>query len=143
MMENEYWQRRLTPFDWELCKMVRSLTNRTCEPKNGDDRYFIVVDYSENPEPDFIAAVMDAIAGRLGKRFAYMTDNPDDKNFIVYVNFSDDEYPGMIYAPDEKPGIPETGRIYCPILAEIRAIQVRPDRAKELFDFVEQKRTKG
>lgn len=52
------WQDRLTPFDTELCIMVESLTGKPCEPKcGGKDEYFIVVDYSDHPQPDYIAAV--------------------------------------------------------------------------------------
>ena len=106
MMEHkDYWKHKLTPFDSELCLMVESLTGQECDPKNGGaDQYFIVVDYSKRPEPDFISAVMDAVAGRVGERLVDMNDDPDAKRFVAHIKFSDSKYPGLVYLDrDDRP----------------------------------------
>ena len=52
---NEYWEKKLNPYDWELCNMVANLTGFSCEPKNGVDHYFFEVDYSNNPDPQYFS----------------------------------------------------------------------------------------
>ena len=80
------WQEKLTPFDQELLVMVRALTGN-CEVKNGGTHYFIVVGYGGH-DSDYISAVMDAIVGRVGERFIKMTDEPENKRFIVRIRFA-------------------------------------------------------
>ena len=88
MNNKDYWKHRLTAFDAALCNMVESLTGEKCEPKNGgNDQYFIVVDYRKHPDTDFISAVMDAIAGRVGERLIAIHDHADDKFFTAFIKF--------------------------------------------------------
>lgn len=84
------WKERLTPFDQELFAMVQSLTGN-CETKNGGTHYFIIVGYGGH-DADYLSAVMDAIAGRVGERLIKITDEPDNKRFVVRIKFAK-EYP--------------------------------------------------
>ena len=93
---NSYWRKKLTPFDWELCKMVENLTGFTCEPKNGIDHYFFEADYSRNSDSDYHLAIWDAICGRAGNRLLSIVDVPERHSFLVKLRFSDDVYPEMI-----------------------------------------------
>lgn len=87
------WHKKLTPYDAELCRMVESLTGVETEPRlGGKDEYFIVVDYSAHPQPDWINAVLEAIQGRVGERFIEMTDEPEASRCIVHIRF-DKEHP--------------------------------------------------
>lgn len=100
MMEHEYWWEKLTLFDVELFRMVETLTGKKCEPKNGgNDRYFLVVNYSGNPDPDFINAVWDAVAGRVGERLIELTDHPEDYFFTAYIKFYSGIIPEMLFIP--------------------------------------------
>lgn len=82
------WHKKLTPFDAELCRMVESLTGVETEPRlGGKDEYFIVIDYSAHPDPDWIGAVLAAVQGRLGERFISQTDEPEASRCIVHVRF--------------------------------------------------------
>lgn len=97
MAEQEHWKTKLTPFDAKLCLMVESLTGRPCEPKlSGSGGYFIVVDYCNHDEPEYISAVMDAVAGRIGERLVNMNDEPEAKRFFVHIKFSETKYPDLI-----------------------------------------------
>lgn len=136
MMEN-WWKSKLTPFDSELCVMVESLTGKPCEPRNGgDEQYFIVADYSDNPDPDFVSALMDAVAGRVGNRLDKIDDNPDEKYFVAYVFFSVEKYPNVLRLDrDAKPRI-AVGDLYCRQLETIRAVQVKRENIGQLLQFV-------
>lgn len=83
----EFWQKKLTAFDAQLCKMVESLTEMECEPKNGGDHYFIECDYRKHNDPDFIAALMDAVEGRAGDRLMEIYDDPDRTALFVRIRF--------------------------------------------------------
>lgn len=83
----EYWQKQLTAFDAELCKMVESLTEKPCEPKNGGTHYFFEADYEKHNDPEYILAIWDAIEGRLGKRLISIIDNAERHALFVRVKF--------------------------------------------------------
>ena len=82
-----YWQRKLTPFDGALCRMVEDLTGKPCKPKNGGDHYFIEVDYSDHRDPDYILAIWDAIEGRAGERLIRITDDHVRGVLVVLIKF--------------------------------------------------------
>ena len=86
-MEKENWQNKLTAFDAELVKMVESLTEKPCEPKNGDDHYFILVNYENHNDPDYIMAIWDAIEGRAGNRLLEIKDIPENHELFVKIKF--------------------------------------------------------
>lgn len=132
----EYWRENLTPFDAELQLMVESLTERPCELKNGGDGYFFEIDYSKHHESEYISAVMDAVAGRLGKRLVEMKDDPDRKAVFVRARFSDEKYPGLIQSMAEKRGNPDKGFVFCHKLEEIKAVQVKTENVQRLLEFV-------
>ena len=94
---NKHLANKLTPFDLELCNMVESLTGKPCEPLQSQytNQYFIVVDYSDNTEPLFVSAVMDAIAGRVGDRLEEMKDDPESCKVFAYIRFRE-------FVPEDK-----------------------------------------
>ena len=97
---NEYWKTKLTPFDIELCKMVENLTKTQCEPKNGGTHYFIQADYGKKQDPDFVAALWDAISGRVGTtRLISIKDDPDITSLIVRIRFADSVSPESGFIP--------------------------------------------
>lgn len=130
------WEERLTPFDHELFVMVRALTGN-CEVKYGGTHYFIVVGYGGH-DADYISAVMDAIAGRVGERLIRMTDDPDNKRFIVHIGFSKEKYPALIYARDNVAGDPSIGNPYYDNVKDCRiwALEVTRENVKKLIVFV-------
>lgn len=87
MVRNDFWKAKLTPFDAKLVVMIESLTGKPCEPKNGGNHYFIVVDYSDHNDPDYIAAIWDAIEGRVGSRLISMKDQPEFERIIARIGF--------------------------------------------------------
>lgn len=86
-MKTEFWKSKLTPFDAQLCNMVESLTGMECEPKDGGDHYVIEPCYRNHKDPDFIAAVWDAIEGRTGDRLIGIQDDPERECLSVKVRF--------------------------------------------------------
>ena len=83
----DYWKRKLTTFDLQLCSMLGSLTGAPCEPKNGGDHYFLEADYSRDADPDRILAIWDAVEGRLGDRLMSISDDPDRRAMMIRVRF--------------------------------------------------------
>ena len=86
-MKQDFWKKKLTAFDAELFKMVESLTEKPCEPKNGGNHYFIEVDYEKHNDPQYILAIWDAIEGRTGERLISIKDDPDAHRLIVRIHF--------------------------------------------------------
>ena len=87
MNHDDYWKRKLNAFDAQLCKMVESLTETECEPKNGGDHYFIEPSYKKHNDPQFILALWDAIAGRAGDRLLEIKDEPERQSLLVRIRF--------------------------------------------------------
>ena len=136
-MKNEYWKTKLTPFDSELFMMVESLTQKPCEPKNGGNHYFFEADYENHKnEPEYISAIWNAIAGRIGeKRLISMEDKPDRHTIFVRVRFNTLDVDLYTLNKDFEPRL-ESGDVYCRKLDQIRAIQVDRTRAFDLLKFV-------
>ena len=132
----EYWKEKLTSWDSELSAMVESMTERPCKPKNGGDHYFIEADYSKHHEPDYINAIYNAIAGRLGKRLIDIKDDADRETLLVRVKFKEDNTIGFRYRENPGKENPESGETYCHKLEEIKAVQVRPDNVDKLLEFI-------
>ena len=86
-MAQEYWKAKLNAFDAQLCKMVESLTEMECEPKNGGDHYFIEPSYKNHNDPEFIMALLDAIEGRAGERLMEIKDMPERQCLWVRIRF--------------------------------------------------------
>lgn len=130
------WQEKLTPFDQELFVMVRALTGN-CAVKNGGTHYFIVVDYGGH-DADYLSAVIDAIAGRVGERLIKVTDEPENKRFIVRISFSKEKYPALIYARDNMAGDPSIGTPYYDKVKDCRiwALEVARENVNKLIVFV-------
>ena len=133
------WKRNLTPFDAELCLMLKSLTGKEVEPKNGGDHYFLIVRY-DGKDPDYISAIMDAVIGRTGKRFIELNDYPEDHYFLVRIRFDETKYPELIQAQEIREGNFTIGRsvIYMGDGKETLyyALPVDESAELELIDFV-------
>ena len=136
MYVKKYWKTKLTPFDSELAMMVESLTGMPCELKNGGDHYFFEADYSKHNDPQYILAIWDAIEGRVGKRLISIEDHPERTRIFVRVEFSKQEYPGIVRMPVMGKGNPLSGDLFAHIIEEIRAVQVKRDNIDQLVSFV-------
>lgn len=133
------WERNLTPFDAELCLMLKSLTGKEVEPKFGGDHYFLMVNY-EGKDSDYISAIMDAVKGRIGERLIELKDYPDDKCFLVRVKFDETKYPELIQAQEMTEGNYKLG---CPVIymgdnkeTTYYALPVDKTTQSQLIDFV-------
>lgn len=99
MNHDDYWKRKLNAFDAQLCKMVESLTETECEPKNAGDHYFFEADYEKHNQPEYILAIWDAIEGRTGKRLISIKDYADRHALFVRVKFYNDGCPDAAFIP--------------------------------------------
>ena len=54
------------------------------------------VDYSKHKDPDYISAIYEAIAGRMGSRLIKIDDDPDRNCLMVYVNFAPQDFPKLM-----------------------------------------------
>lgn len=82
-----FWKKKLTAFDALICRMVASVTERKCEPKNGGDHYFLECCYSKHNEPGTVQALRGAIEGMAGKRLIGITDRPERESLIAKIKF--------------------------------------------------------
>lgn len=128
---------RLTPFDDELCVMVRSLTGIDAKVTEHKEFYAIVVNMPNKSESER-KAIDDAVNGRIGLRLTYAN----------YNNFADGvvEYGVMYYSEYEKlpseyrgdmhdPGYMEVGKKYCRKLKEVFAVQIMRGNAADVVEF--------
>lgn len=128
---------KLTPFDDELCVMIRSLTGKDAQVTEHETFYTIVVNIPNKTEAER-KAIDDAISGRIGLRLTRAN----------YVNFHNGivEYGVMYYSDYEKlpiefrgdihePGYMEVGKQYCRKLKEVFAIQIMRDNAADVVEF--------
>ena len=128
---------RLTPFDDELCVMVRSLTGIDAQVTEHETFYTIVVTMPNKSESER-KAIDDAVNGRIGLRLTRAN----------YNNFSNGvaEYDVMYYSEYEKlpseyrgdihdPGYMEIGKKYCRKLKEVFAIQIMRANAADVVEF--------
>lgn len=131
---NDWWYKKLTPFDWELCRMVESLTGEKCEPKNADDHYFIEANYKNHRDPDYISAIWQAIEGRAGTRLIGIEDLPDRTTLYVRIKFVGFPAESLVGGPHEAHA--EKGNLYCKKMGEVRAVQVERGNTDQLIQFV-------
>ena len=128
---------RLTPFDDELCVMVRSLTGIDAQVTEHETFYTIDVNMPNKSEAER-KAIDDAINGRIGLRLTRAN----------YNNFHNGaaEYDVMYYSEYEKlpseyrgdihdPGYMEIGKKYCRKLKEVFAIQIMRENAADVVKF--------
>lgn len=133
----DFWKNKLTPFDMELCVMVESLTGKPCDPLCGaKDDFFIVVDYSSRPDPDFVAAVMAAVEGRVGERFESISDKPEEKRFIAYIKFAEHTPGRVCFGEEVEKAKPAIGDVYCRQMEEVLAMYVSRADVDALVEFV-------
>lgn len=137
------WRKRLTPFDSELFLMIESLTGKEVKPRaTNDNSYFVCVDYSCRADVDFINAVMDAIAGRVGDRLIRFDDYPDESRFLATIRFSEDVYPAIMRLETDCKPKPFFGEKYADLRpgmdagAWVLAVRVDRETASRLLSFV-------
>lgn len=128
-------EKRLTPYDAELCVMVRTLTGDDIQPMLGENSITFYIHYIRNNEPDYVNAIINAVIDRLGKRFIEMKDDPDVMMCRVSAKYSDEEYPDVRGFTDIALGDDSRGVLYCHSLEEIRAMQVRRDNGISVSMF--------
>lgn len=137
---NEEWKNKLSPWDWEMLKMVESITGKPCEPKNGGDHFFFEANYEKHKDkPEYLLALWDAIEGRGGKRIIGMDDDAERNVFIVTVLFSNERYPALIRCDRDETEHPEAGTPYYSIVDdanEILAVQVERGNDAQLLAFI-------
>lgn len=131
---NDWWQKKLCPFDWELLRMVESLTGEKCEPKNAGEHYFFEANYTQHHDPDYINAIWRAIEGRAGVRLIGIEDMPDRKTLYVRVKFAGFPAESSVYRVPEAHA--EKGNLYCKKMGEVRAVQVERGNIDQLIQFV-------
>ena len=130
----DWWQEKLCPFDWELCRMVESLTGEKCEPKNGGEHYFFEANYKNHHDPDYINAIWKAIEGRAGVRLIGIEDLPDRETLYVRVKFAGFPAESAVYETMQAHA--EFGVLYCKKMGEVRALQVERGNVDQLIQFV-------
>ena len=132
---SEIWKNKLTEFDYGLCKMVKAITEKECEPQNGGDHYFIEADYSNRTDPRFVLAVWDAICGRAGNRLVSIEDDPERKTLNVKIKFDADKDRDFI-THDMVEQSDRFADTYCKQMGEVKALQVTRANGNRLIEFV-------
>lgn len=128
---------KLTPFDDELCVMVRSLTGKDPDIKENEDNYTMTVDVS-GKSYDEIKAIDDAIFGRISPRLKRAGYTQYDAGKIEYDIMYNAEYMQLPIGDRmemEKPGFIEVGKRYCRKLKEVFAIQFTRENKADVMKF--------
>ena len=111
----------LSPFDCDMCAMIEDITQQEIKVTTSDTS--IRLSWSQNgsegkdkPEAQRIAALKQAIRGRLGDRFIEFS-YADNKQ-SVYMKYDPEEYPEEVRT---KLADPDTmaGSRYCSIMLEV------------------------
>lgn len=127
----------LSPFDCDMCAMIEDITQQEIKVTASDTS--IRLSWSQNgsegkdkPEAQRIAALKQAIRGRLGDRFIEFS-YADNKQ-SVYMKYDPEEYPEEVRT---KLADPDTtaGSRYCRIMLEVDAIQFRRDNVNDVLKF--------
>ena len=127
----------LSPFDCDMCAMIEDITQQEIKVTASDTS--IRLSWSQNgsegkdkPEAQRIAALKQAIRGRLGDRFIEFsyTDNKQS----VYMKYDPEEYPEEVRTKLADPDA-TAGSRYCRIMLEVDAIQFRRDNVNDVLKF--------
>lgn len=84
---------RLTPFDYEACVMLESLTEREVVATELNKYFTIHVFYNKHNTPDYISAIIDAVRGRFGERFIEVNDDPERELLKFTIAYDERELP--------------------------------------------------
>lgn len=128
---------KLTPWDAELCVMIRSLTGQDPEIAERDDCYKVIVDCSGKTVGEK-KAIDDAICGRLFGRLKCANYTHLDKAGIAeYFIMYSDEYEKLPVElrSNVRPANPLRGNKYCLRIKEISAVQARRDNVDDVIAF--------
>lgn len=128
---------RLTPFDDELCVMVRSLTGKDPEIVETESYYTLKLDVSGKAKAEK-KAIDDAICGRVGNRLVRATYTQFDAGKIEYgimYNADYENIPVEHRASFEKPRFAEIGKRYCRTMKEVYGIFFDRQTADDVVAF--------
>lgn len=127
----------LSPFDCDMCAMIEDITQQEINVTASDTS--IRLSWSQNgsegkdkPEAQRIAALKQAIRGRLGDRFIEFS-YADNKQ-SVYMKYDPEEYPKEVRTKLADPDA-TAGSRYCRIMLEVDAIQFRWDNVNDVLKF--------
>lgn len=127
----------LSPFDCDMCAMIEDITQQEINVTASDTS--ICLSWSQNgsegkdkPEAQRIAALKQAIRGRLGDRFIEFS-YADNKQ-SVYMKYDPEEYPEEVRTKLADPDA-TAGSRYCRIMLEVDAIQFRRDNVNDVLKF--------
>lgn len=127
----------LSPFDCDMCAMIEDITQQEINATASDTS--IRLSWSQNgsegkdkPEAQRIAALKQAIRGRLGDRFIEFS-YADNKQ-SVYMKYDPEEYPEEVRTKLADPDA-TAGSRYCRIMLEVDAIQFRWDNVNDVLKF--------
>lgn len=127
----------LSPFDCDMCAMIEDITQQEINVTASDTS--IRLSWSQNgsegkdkPEAQRIAALKQAIRGRLGDRFIEFS-YADNKQ-SVYMKYDPEEYPEEVRTKLADPDA-TAGSRYCRIMLEVDAIQFRRDNVNDVLKF--------
>ena len=127
----------LSPFDCDMCAMIEDITQQEINVTASDTS--IRLSWSQNgsegkdkPEAQRIAALKQAIRGRLGDRFIEFS-YADNKQ-SVYMKYDPEEYPEEVRTKLADPDA-TAGSRYCRIMLEVDAIQFRWDNVNDVLKF--------
>lgn len=132
----------ISPFDWDLLGMVKSLTkNEVYLDSNPKRRYLSftwTLDFANYETTKELKqtkeAIINAIKGRMGDR--YIDTYIDDvNNFRTMLKFEGVDYPDQ-YRFELKTPREEMGKVYIPIVPEFSAIQFKKDNYLDVSEFV-------
>ena len=127
---------RLTPFDYEACVMLESLTEREVVATELNKYYTIHVFYNKHNTSNYISAIIDAVRGRFGERFIEVNDNPEREMLKFTIAYDEQELPILDGDLETGNPRPDFGTVYCHQLEEIRAVQVTRKNNERLQQFV-------
>ena len=124
----------LTPFDYDIARMVASLTMTDCEPQPQKGDFYLLNIEFENPDELYRQAVIDALKGKVGKRLIKI-GYVDDSRVVAKIRKSSEKLP-QFYRGELGTGLPEAGLEYCHIIERVRALQVHRNKLEVLLRFV-------
>ena len=125
----------LTPFDYDLARMVASLTMTDCTPQPQKGNFYLLnIEFAENSDELYRQAVIDALKGKAGKRLIKI-GYVDDSRVVAKIRKSTEKLP-QFYRGELRAGQPEAGEEYCRIIERVRALQFNRFGVNRLIRFV-------
>lgn len=115
--------------------MAETLTGHEVLVTQLPDEFTLHVMYENNPDVDYVNAVINAMRGRLGERLNHFSDDPDNCILCFGVSYDTTEYPDVFGDFDEIER-KDVGRKYSGNGHIVKALRVHRDMAGTLREFV-------